>query len=511
MNWLWFIPVLLVMVIIHEFGHFITARMFGMKVHEFGIGFPPKVWSKKTKDGMEWSINALPIGGFVRIEGENGDSDDPNSFGKKPTWQRAIVLCAGPFMNLVLAFAIYFILAGGGKDVPAGPVAISKVEPGSPAAMGGMLPGDIILKVNSTEANNTRDVSIETRLNRSQPIVFTLKRGNQIVSTTIKGRTNPPDGEGIIGVQMGYLFDSLRLAADAPAYDLKSGDVLTMIDGKPLANNQDLLNYTTHLDKSTVEATVQRVTNGKTETLTRTLAVKLYVNYVYTESDASRQKLPVDAQIIALNDQKVSTASEYIKIMTVNQGQDVKISYIDPKSKAEKAIIIIANYTDTSGVNNRSPRPSTIIDGLPISQMRHVPLNPFEWWGEAWGQTTYAIGLIPRSLEGVFNGSIGLESFAGPVGMAQITDQIVDTGGFMAVISLMALLSVNLGIVNILPLPALDGGRLIFVLIEMISRRRVPPDKEGMVHMVGMVALLSLMLVFTWNDIARLITGAGFS
>jgi len=92
MNWLWFIPILLIMVVIHEMGHFLTARFFGMKVHEFGIGFPPKVWSKKTKDGMEWSVNLLPIGGFVRIEGENGDSDDPNAFGSKPTWQRAIVL-----------------------------------------------------------------------------------------------------------------------------------------------------------------------------------------------------------------------------------------------------------------------------------------------------------------------------------------------------------------------------------------------------------------------------------
>ena len=78
MNWLWFIPILLIMVVIHEMGHFLTARFFGMKVHEFGIGFPPKVWSKKTKDGMEWSVNLLPIGGFVRIEGENGDSEVAN-------------------------------------------------------------------------------------------------------------------------------------------------------------------------------------------------------------------------------------------------------------------------------------------------------------------------------------------------------------------------------------------------------------------------------------------------
>jgi regulator of sigma E protease len=499
------------MVIVHELGHFLTARLFKMKVHEFGIGFPPKVWSKKTKDGMEWSINALPIGGFVRIEGENGDSDDPNSFGAKPTWQRAIVLCAGPFMNLVLAFVIYLFLAGGGKDVPAGPVALTRVEPNSPAAVAGLQPGDVILKVNGTTVESTRDVSIETRLSRSKPLEFTIQRGSQVFVTTIQGRSNPPDGEGIIGVQMGYVFNRLTVGQDASQYGVKDGDVVVGADGRNFTNNLDFLNYVRNLDKSEMNVTLQRTVGGNTETITRALPAGAFVNYVYKESDASRQNLPVNSQIVAVNAQKISTSAEYEKILLSNQGQPVKINYIDPKEKVEKSITMTANFSDSSGVDNRSPRVLTIVEGLAISQMIHQNLNPVEWVGEAWNQTIYAIWLIPRSLEGLINGSIGLESFAGPVGMAQITDQVVDTGGFLAVISLMALLSVNLGIVNILPLPALDGGRLVFVLIEMVSRRRVPPEKEGLVHFAGMVLLLSLMLVFTWQDITRLITGAGFS
>jgi regulator of sigma E protease len=260
-----------------------------------------------------------------------------------------------------------------------------------------------------------------------------------------------------------------------------------------------------------MNVTLQRTVGGNTETITRALPAGAFVNYVYKESDASRQNLPVNSQIVAVNAQKISTSAEYEKILLSNQGQPVKINYIDPKEKVEKSITMTANFSDSSGVDNRSPRVLTIVEGLAISQMIHQNLNPVEWVGEAWNQTIYAIWLIPRSLEGLINGSIGLESFAGPVGMAQITDQVVDTGGFLAVISLMALLSVNLGIVNILPLPALDGGRLVFVLIEMVSRRRVPPEKEGLVHFAGMVLLLSLMLVFTWQDITRLITGAGFS
>src|SRR5438045_8759250 len=99
MNWLWFIPILLVMVVIHELGHFLTARYFGMKVHEFGIGFPPKLWSRRGKSGVEFSINVLPIGGLVRSEGENRDRGGPNAFVKKTTWQRGIEVAGGALIN----------------------------------------------------------------------------------------------------------------------------------------------------------------------------------------------------------------------------------------------------------------------------------------------------------------------------------------------------------------------------------------------------------------------------
>src|SRR5207245_5508476 len=111
---LWIVPVLGVLVVIHELGHFVSARLLGIKVEEFGVGFPPRIFAIR-RNGIDYSLNWLPIGGFVKIVGENGDSDDPASFGRAPAWKRIIVLAAGSLMNLLLALILFSVLAVAGS------------------------------------------------------------------------------------------------------------------------------------------------------------------------------------------------------------------------------------------------------------------------------------------------------------------------------------------------------------------------------------------------------------
>src|SRR6476646_6266411 len=140
--WLWIIPVLGVLVIVHELGHFVTALLFGIKVEEFGLGFPPRAFAVNYK-GIDYSLNWLPIGGFVKIVGENGDSDDPASFGRAPAWKRIIVLAAGSFMNVLLAFIIFSGMAISGTiEVDANSTGVGSVMANQPAAKAGMQPGD---------------------------------------------------------------------------------------------------------------------------------------------------------------------------------------------------------------------------------------------------------------------------------------------------------------------------------------------------------------------------------
>jgi regulator of sigma E protease len=515
------------MVVVHEMGHFLTARLFKMKVHEFGIGFPPKVWSKKTKDGMEWSINLLPIGGFVRIEGENGDSDDPNSFGSKPPWQRAIVLAAGATMNILLALVLYFAVTFfGGKDVENGRPAVVDVAPNSPAAAAGIRPGDVFVTINNKPVKTANDISIETALDKNNPIQLVLDRNGEQVKASVMPRKTPPEGEGAMGVSLGNAVGGNEIMIGAVsslnkqlgltgANAFQEKDKIVSVDGKTFATNLELLNYLRTTDRNNVSVTVQR--NG--QTITHDIPLQARVELVYKNSSAASQNLPVGAIITRVNDTPVHNSAQYTQAITANQGKEITLYYKKTADAAETPLILLSDTSLSPTAANRAPKVGNASFAI-VRPFTHVSYSPVEAAGEAWDQTIFAITLIPRTFKGLFDGSVALSNLAGPIGMAQITDTVVtqstENGGFFGLLAtlsiLMALLSVNLGVVNILPLPALDGGRLVFVFIEMITRgRRVPPEKESLVHFAGMVALLSLMLLIAWQDVVRLVGGGGFN
>src|SRR6476661_7438542 len=195
LNWLWVVPILGVLIVVHEMGHFFTAIWLGIKVEEFGIGFPPRLFAIRRK-GIDYSLNLLPIGGFVKITGENGDSDDPKSFGKAPAWKRIIVLAAGSFMNLVLALAIFTAMAvAGTREVDstiAPSVGIYDITAGAPAAVGGMLVGDEVTKIAGQSVASDDDIRSLSEKNAGKPTVFTVLRNNQEVPLTITPNTTTP-------------------------------------------------------------------------------------------------------------------------------------------------------------------------------------------------------------------------------------------------------------------------------------------------------------------------------
>lgn len=394
------IPVFGLCVLVHEFGHFITAKWAGIRVEEFGLGFPPRLvgFRKRNSGGWEviwfggrrnaedsydaekqspfsgtsggysamssenkkhhtiYSINFLPIGGFVRMPGENGDINDesgnydPQSFAAKSAGKRIIVLVAGVTMNVILAMLLFTIAYSLGE--PTYPAAISKVVQGSPAAMAGLQPGDTIVSVNGqpvaqfTDLQNivTKAIAADNNHHSTLPLTMVIRHqgSTQTSTVTVNVREKPPSGQGPMGVEEKIVFVS------SPAWQ------------------------------------------------------------------------------------------------------------------------------------------------APFKGIAHT----FSVTGDFINQIAMMIG-----------GAIKPQ-LAGPVGIVKITGEVAATVpdlGWWPILSLTAILSLNLAIINILPIPALDGGRVLFILIEVLrGGKRLKPEREGLINFIGMALLLTLMVVITVNDVIHL-------
>ena len=204
-----------VLILVHELGHFYSARMLGVKVEEFGFGFPPRIFSK-VKNGIRYSINALPFGGFVKIFGENGEGKgSPTSFTSRLAWQRQLILAAGVLMNLILAWVLFSIVAGIGvpqvSDTPNSniPVSIIGVTPHSPAEQKDLRFGDQILEMRSGDLSlrveREKDVSDFVDGYRGEEITVVVRRGGNIKEIAVTPRTRVPVGEGPLGISLGRL------------------------------------------------------------------------------------------------------------------------------------------------------------------------------------------------------------------------------------------------------------------------------------------------------------------
>lgn len=364
MNIIIFFIILLVLVLVHEFGHFFTAKKFGIRVDEFGFGFPPKIFGKKYGE-TEYSLNLLPIGGFVKIFGENPDDENTNgpdrerSFVHKAKWKQAIVLFAGVFMNFVLAWILFSIgfMSGLPTSVGSEPagyklsnvnLVVVSVAPKSPAEMGGLKSGDKILSV---------------------------KSGSDII-------------------------------IDKPTPEILKAFIVSHPKGIEIE-------YTRGKDKN--------------------------INLVNVIPEIKEAGKP----LIGISMDMIGTA---------------------------KLPFFIA-----------------LKEGMVLT------------WFVTKGTVVGLYTLIIDSLRG--QGS--LESVTGPVGMVGIVGDAYQFG-FVYLLSFAALISVNLAIINLLPFPALDGGRLFFLLIEKIKGSRINPKFANTANMIGFGILILLMVVVTFHDVVKL-------
>lgn len=437
LNALWIIPILGVLIFVHELGHFVMARRAGVRVEEFGFGLPPRIWGIKRGDTI-YSINALPIGGFVRVLGEDGKSAAPDSMQSKSAGQRASFLVAGSAMNLITAIVLMAVLIGV-QGRSSDNVYVVDVVAGSPASDAGWQSGDRFVQIDGTNVEDGEDVSRLTSENAGRETTVVLDRQGEAVTTTITPRENPPAGQGRTGITLSAApiatihVDDVPDGSLAAEAGLQAGDTIQAVDSQPVV---DYLAYALALRNhagQTVRLEVERV--GEPVTLDLDVPADLPVDREPLGADLTQQ---LHFQRVGLIDLPVETGRTF------------------------------------------------------VSTMRQM-----------------GAGLMS-----LVRGDTSLGDVAGPIGMGQLTSEVISRSAtplWVTLTNLTIILSLNLALLNLLPLPALDGGRLLFVLIEVLrGGKRVPPEKEGVVHFVGLMLLLTAMFLIAFVDINRIISGSSF-
>lgn len=418
-----FLLVLTPIVLVHELGHFVAARLCKIRVEEFGFGLPPRALVLAKRGGTLFTLNWIPLGGFVRPAGE----DDPlveGGLAAASKRARFFVLVAGAGANFIMAFLIWWAAYVVGPPA----VAVGYVDPDTPAAAAGLQVGDFFVRVDGRIALTSNDIANPMYVRGGQLVEVVVKRNGELVTLNVTPRATgdyDPSKEGPLGVRL--VYSALRVTAVAP---------------ESAAEHAGLL--------------------------------------------------PGDILLLESNDRLVTTVEELEAFLTTHAGQSVPLTISRNGQLIETAVV--AQGTSLAG--------ATIVN-LQERTSRGALESANASFQSIWSYLTLFVR-VPAML---INGEIS-PSEARPVsvvGISQIAGQMVESSAtnntLFPILNITAFISIALGLTNLLPIPALDGGRILFVLIEAVRGRRIEPEREGRVHVAGMLILLGLMVILIMQDI----------
>jgi regulator of sigma E protease len=425
-----FLVTLFVAIYLHELGHFIAAKRAGVKVEEFGIGLPPRLFGIKRGETI-YSVNAIPLGAFVKAAGEN-DPTVPRSLAGKGPWTRLGIYAAGPLVNIFLAFVLLSaFLALPISTVAGNGLMVHSVAVNSSAEEAGIEPGDIILKVEGQSVHRWEDMQdIVNSVEEGAEITLLLLRNGQEVQTTLKPKFDPELQRRIIGVLLCWNIVG-QVEEGSPAYEagIRAGDTILSINGQGVYNDESMSS--------------------------------------------------------ALHSAR---EDEEISLILLRDGKTISISLIN------------VGYETLPGVELRW------VEGVHIEQER-LPV-----WRAVYLGARYIIYMPVLIIEAI---PLIIKSpdmaLVGPIGAGQLTVEVVRSSGFSSILFMASMISLGLGIFNLFPIPPLDGGGMLVALIEGFRRgKRLSPRAVRLAHTIGTAFLIALVILVTFSDILRLISGEGF-
>ena len=422
-----FLFVLGVLVFVHELGHFLAARRVGVRVLTFSLGFGPKIL-KFTRGDTEYCVSAVPLGGYVKMAGENPDdprSGQPDEFLSKTKWQRFQILIMGPLMNIVLAVVVLAIVLSQGAHVAAyrdeAPI-VGVVVKNSAAERAGLMVGDRILSVNNDAVETWEKLLLQVAMKANRDVELAIDRGGQKITVSVR-----PEAEGQFEV----------------------GTLGVMPDAHPI------------------------------------------VDSVIAGGPADKAGLKAKDEILTFNGEPMVFRSQLITAISENAGRNVEISV----QRGEETLHLRATPA------KRGSR--GMMDMYLTDRVKSFKPGPLEAVKLSVEENIESSGLIFRTLAGLFTGETSVRQLQGPVGIAQLSGESASEG-WVALFSLMAMLSINLGILNLMPIPVLDGGHILILMLEGIARRDFSMRVKEKMLLAGFVVLMMLMVTVIYNDLTRI-------
>ncbi|WP_305816130.1 sigma E protease regulator RseP [Photobacterium leiognathi] len=441
-----FLVALGILIAVHEFGHFWVARRCGVYVERFSIGFGKSLWRRVGKDGTEYTLAMIPLGGYVKMLDERVEEVPAEkrhmAFNNKKLWQRSAIVAAGPLANFLFAIFAYWVVYLIG--VPALKPVIGEVVPQSIAAQAGITPGMELKSVSGIETSDweSANMAMVSHIgDKTMQITATEPNSDVVVSRTLdlSHWSYDPESQqvlntlGIMPYRPEITLNVAQLVDNSAAVDagFKLNDKIVAIDKKPVTEWQQ------------------------------------FVDAVRTHPE---QQLSVEV---------------------LRDGQPVMLSLV-PHSKVEP---------DGSKIGYVGLAPS--IEPWPESYKINLQFGPLEAVVKATEKTKQLVTLTFDMVTKLFTGDVAIKNLSGPISIAKGAGMTADFG-LVYFLGFLALISVNLGIVNLLPLPVLDGGHLMFFAIEAVTRRPVSERIQDIGYRVGSAILVALMAVALFNDFTRL-------
>lgn len=529
-----FLAVLGPLVVVHEFGHYLFARLFHVKAEVFSIGFGPRIWSRKIGE-TEWKVSAIPLGGYVKLLGEDSETplspeEQNRALGRQAPWKRFFIFFGGPLFNFLWAIVVFMAILLVGEPQVANKV--GRVVQGSAAEKAGFVYGDEILAVDGKAVKRWDEVVLAVNDRPGERIKFDVKRVGEAAARVIEAESALQQGFSIYGEMKavgevdGLMANprSTQVGVSNPASvsaqaGFKTGDKITSFNGQEIKTWEELellhaglargAGFTIKFESEGGGAREHSFTKVGTLSDLGLHSSEMFIEKVVDSSPAKQAGLQTGDRLVSIDSKQIASffqlreavqkAGESVGKLTVRweRGGKLMASEIIPTANPQRDPTLKKTFQFTIGIMPMLTwaEPATVVERI---------WNPFVLLYKGTERMVVFTYRNIVSLGKMFTGDVSVGTLGGPILIGKLAGESISRG-LIAFLNMMAVLSIGLGVLNILPVPVLDGGHLVLLALESVRGKPLTIRQMEVVQQVGLSLILLLMAVVIRNDISRLI------